>query len=139
MLSALARRSKALWGYDHAFMEACRDELTLEAPDIDAGRVFVLESAGQPIGFYLVEPLHGARMELGMLFVEPSVIRRGAGRVLLEHAKDAARAAGAAWLVIQSDPHVVGFYEKLGATVVGAQPSASIEGRTLPLLELPLA
>jgi hypothetical protein len=30
-LSALAMRSKAHWGYSAAFMQACRDELTVSA------------------------------------------------------------------------------------------------------------
>ena len=34
-LTLLALRSKAVWGYDAAFIAACRDELTLTADDLE--------------------------------------------------------------------------------------------------------
>ena len=43
-LSALAMRSKAHWGYDAAFMAACRAELTLTPEGIAARPVFVCEA-----------------------------------------------------------------------------------------------
>src|SRR3546814_14945630 len=42
-LSALALRSKAYWGYDSAFLQACRDELTVSPKAAAAGRVVVLK------------------------------------------------------------------------------------------------
>ena len=39
ILSDLALRSKSYWGYDADFLEACRDELGLQAEDFEtAGR-----------------------------------------------------------------------------------------------------
>ena len=35
--NSLCRRSKAYWGHDAAFMEACRGELTLSATDLEGG------------------------------------------------------------------------------------------------------
>lgn len=35
-LSRLAIRSKSHWGYDDAFLEACRAELTVVPEDLDA-------------------------------------------------------------------------------------------------------
>lgn len=51
-LSDLALRSKAHWSYDAAFLEACRDDLTISGDDIGRGLVFVLEEGGHVIGFY---------------------------------------------------------------------------------------
>lgn len=34
ILSDLALRSKAHWGYDAEFIEACRDELTVDASEV---------------------------------------------------------------------------------------------------------
>jgi len=38
LLSDLAMRSKAYWGYSIEFMEACRQELTVLPSDIKSGR-----------------------------------------------------------------------------------------------------
>ena len=43
--SALARRSKAVWGYSPEFMEACRDELTLSRGYLRATPTFVAEAS----------------------------------------------------------------------------------------------
>jgi GNAT superfamily N-acetyltransferase len=135
-LEALAFRSKAHWGYSDEFMESCRDELTLDASDLEQGIVFVLESDGEIVAFYALEPLADALVELGLLFVEPGRMGRGHGRRLLEHARAEARRRGFRRIVIQSDPNAAPFYESCGAQTVGVKPSASIEGRMLPLLEM---
>ncbi|HEX5655698.1 MAG TPA: GNAT family N-acetyltransferase, partial [Polyangiales bacterium] len=98
-------RSKAYWGYDAAFMECCRAELTLTAADIGAGFTYVLEDGGSVQGFYAVDQLSPERMELTFLFVEPARIGRGDGGALLRHAIDRAAALGAATLEIQGDPN----------------------------------
>ena len=44
--------------------------------------------------------------------------------------RGAARAIG-----LDADPHAVGFYEHMGAKVIGEAPSGSIPGRMLPRME----
>jgi hypothetical protein len=39
-------------GYDQAFLDACRAELTLTPEDVQAHRVAVAERDGQVVGFY---------------------------------------------------------------------------------------
>ncbi|SEL13546.1 GNAT family N-acetyltransferase [Streptacidiphilus jiangxiensis] len=133
ILSDLAMRSKAYWGYDDAFMAACREELTLSAATIESRRTAVAELDGRLLGFATLEgePLEGT---LGMLFVEPDAIGRGVGRRLFEHVMANARALGFARLTIDADPHAEPFYLAMGARRIGATPSESIPGRMLPLL-----
>jgi GNAT superfamily N-acetyltransferase len=90
LLSDLALRPKGYWGYDHAFLDACRAELTLAPEDVKAQRVTVAERDGRVVGFYA---LAGAPPEgtLEDLFVEPDHIGSGVGRALWEHAIAAAR------------------------------------------------
>ncbi|MFI6846847.1 GNAT family N-acetyltransferase [Kitasatospora sp. NPDC050467] len=130
-LSALALRSKAYWGYDAAFLEACREELTLDAAGIERRRTAVAEGGGRVLGFITLvgAPPQG---ELGMLFVEPDTIGRGVGRRLVEHLRAQATALGFRRLTIDADP----FYLAMGATRIGTTPSESIPGRELPLLAL---
>lgn len=138
-LTLLALRSKASWGYGPHFMEACRAELTVSPELLTEGLSYVLEADdGTVLGFYVLSPLEGERIELELLFLEPSQIGRGLGELLLRHAMRTACAAGAAVMEIQGDPHAAHFYERVGARKVGERSSASIPGRRLPLFELRL-
>ncbi|MFF3402722.1 GNAT family N-acetyltransferase [Streptomyces sp. NPDC002659] len=130
-LTALVLRSKAHWGYDEAFLAACRDELAIQAGELAARRIVVAENDTAVLGVASLEgePPHGA---LGLLFVEPSAIGRGIGRTLYAHVLDTARELGFKQLTVESDPHAEPFYRAMGARPV---PEA---GRELPLLEVTL-
>jgi GNAT superfamily N-acetyltransferase len=132
-LSDLARRSKAHWGYPAEFLAACREELTVSGDE-----AFALELEGRVLGFYTLEHVSDATVELGHLFVEPDAIGAGHGRALIEHARREAARRGYRTLVIQGDPNAEGFYEAMGARCVGTRESASIPGRELPVFELSL-
>jgi GNAT superfamily N-acetyltransferase len=134
-LSALAYVSKQSWGYDDAFMAACREELSVRREHLGRHIVRVGEEAGTIVGFHGIEP-NGARAELTWLFVAPRAMRRGVGHALLTDAIELARLRGILELVIEADPNAVAFYEHEGAVRIGEAASASIRGRTLPLLEL---
>ena len=142
-LSALALRSKAYWGYDPRFIQACRDELAVSPAGIAAGRVMVLVEEDTPLGFYALDP--GERRdeaEISLLFVEPAVIGRGIGRALWDHAVARARAQGLRRLKVLSDPFALGFYRAVGATLSGKVRSAvrAPDGseRCLPVLHYEL-
>jgi GNAT superfamily N-acetyltransferase len=137
VLGEIARGAKAHWGYDAAFMAACRDELTYRPDEVRPRRMVVADADGHLAGFYSLdgEPPDG---ELGNLWVRPASIGTGLGRRLWQHALAAARAAGFTSLRIEGDPNAEGFYLAMGATRVGAAPSGSIAGRVLPLLTVQL-
>jgi GNAT superfamily N-acetyltransferase len=137
-LSDLARRSKAHWGYDAAFLAACRDDLTLTPGQIARDAVYVVAAGdGPPQGFY---QLTGAGTEpmLNALFVTPDAIGRGLGRRLWAHAVALAAGRGARGLTLQSDPHAAGFYRAMGARLVGETPSTVFPGRMLPTFRVTL-
>jgi GNAT superfamily N-acetyltransferase len=135
-LSELALRSKGHWGYDAAFLAACRDELTLSAADLTPGRAWVAEDAsGRPLGFVLVDG-DPPRGRLDMLFVDPPAIGSGVGRLLFTEALATARRLGMHSLALDADPNAEPFDRAMGARVVGAVPSGSVPGRVLPLMEV---
>lgn len=156
-ISALALRSKAHWGYDRSFLDACREELTIPAELVTSKRTYVAVSqagveeavtdassaagpAGAPgriLGFGTIEgdPPAG---ELGMLFVDPEVIGKGVGGALFAHLTAIAVEFGFHRLTIASDPNAEPFYLARGAVRIGTVPSGSVEGRVLPLLALAL-
>ena len=61
---------------------------------------------------------------------------KGFGRALFEHAEKIAQEQGATRLIIVSDPHALGFYQRMGATVYGQQSAAmDAHPRVLSLLD----
>lgn len=127
--SALCLRSKANWGYDAAFMAACRDELTLAERDL-ADIVLVASQSGRIVGVIQLSQ-KGEEAEIEKLFVDPSALRQGLGHQLL-HA--AMACAPSARIRVQSDPGAAAFYRAQGFEPVGERPSGSISGRMLPVL-----
>jgi len=136
-LSDLCFRSKAVWGYDAAFMEACRAELSLEARDLHSTSIAVADDDGKPIGVAQVQ-VAGDEAVLLKLFVEPDALRTGVGRALLAWATDISKRMGATQLTIEADPDAAPFYRRMGAHNVGQAPSGSIPGRMLPKLAIDL-
>ena len=135
-LTALCLRSKAVWGYDAAFMEACRAELTLAPADLtDNLRVAQIDGAVVGLAEISVE---GQTAELEKLFVEPGLLYGGVGRRLFVWATQAARAQGATRMDIAADPGAADFYRRMGAVDAGFVFSVSIPGRRLPRFVLAL-
>src|SRR3984893_2772746 len=136
-LSDLCFRSKAVWGYDEEFMEACRGELSFEPRDLDLTPIAVAEHDGKLIGVAQVKVVNG-EADLLKLFVEPSALRSGTGKALLVWATDVAKKLGATRLTIEADPDAAPFYRRMGAYDVGQAPSGSVPGRMLPKLAMNL-
>jgi N-acetylglutamate synthase-like GNAT family acetyltransferase len=136
-LTELCLRSKAVWGYDRAFMEACRDELTLTQEDLRETKLQVAERDGAIVGVAQVSA-DGATAYLEKLFVDPGQLRSGAGRTLFAWAKTTAMELAATQLVIEADPDAAPFYRRMGARDDGTAPSGSIPGRFLPRLTVSL-
>ena len=124
-------------------------ELVAEAPSILVGlsmggwvaqvvaanEVWVATRGGELRGF--VTLLHRAdRTILDDLWLEPDEIGRGTGRLLFDHARTRAAAAGARTLEWEAEPYAAGFYERMGGVVVGMVDSPL--GRPLPLMRIPV-
>ncbi len=138
LLGELALRSKAHWGYDAAFLDACREDLAVSADDIAAGFVSVLEVDGRPVGFYQLRPHAVDEVELVALFVEPRSLGQGCGKRLWRHAVATAKQMKFRQLILQSEPHAEGFYRAMGAEWVGESESTVFPGRKLPLMRIGL-
>jgi GNAT superfamily N-acetyltransferase len=137
VLTALAMRSKASWGYSDAFMDACRAELTLTPEKMAAWKIWVAEAQGEVAGMVALH-LDGAKAELEDFFVDPSFQNRGVGSALLQVLLAACREAGATDIGLDADPNAEAIYTRLGFITVGRSPSGSIPGRMLPRMELRL-
>jgi GNAT superfamily N-acetyltransferase len=134
-ISALALRSKAHWGYDAAFLAACRDDLTIDPAWCDGVRLVVAEDGGTLLGYARIAggpPV----AELAGLFVDPPAIGHGIGGLLLRHAMRIATGLGVRTLEIDSDPSAEAFYRHAGAVRIGESPSTVDPTRRLPHLML---
>ncbi|AUS82033.1 GNAT family N-acetyltransferase [Actinoalloteichus sp. AHMU CJ021] len=134
-LSDLALAAKGHWGYGQEFLAACRDELTFRPEDVARGRFVVADHDGLVVGFASIggEAPGG---ELENLWVTPSRIGTGLGRVLWLDALARAATAGFEYLTIDADPNAEGFYRRMGAERVGEVPSSSVAGRMLPRMRV---
>lgn len=136
-LTELCLRSKAVWGYDAAFMAACRHELTIGPHDLNRSLLQVAVTGDAVIGLAQVT-VDGDDADLAKLFIDPRALRTGAGRILFDWAAREARARGAKRLWIEADPDAAPFYRRMGAIDDGVVASGSIAGRVLPRLKLEL-
>ena len=137
-LSKLCLRSKAVWEYDQAFLDACRRELTLRKEELLTSHIAVAEVRDDVVGIAQVKVDH-LEADLLKLFVEPTRLRSGTGRLLFNWACEVAREHGAIRLLIESDPDAAPFYRCMGAADVGFAPSDSIPERMLPVLAYDLS
>lgn len=137
VLSDLAFSSKAHWGYDAKFMEACRNALTISSDYISQHLVFVAEMEGVIVGFYslVIEP---KETELDNLFINPAAMGQKVGSRLWQHMLGQAQSMGITSFVIHSDPFAEGFYTKMGAVKIGEIASTVYPDRKLPLLRYTL-
>ncbi|KAF0104805.1 MAG: putative acetyltransferase [Rhodospirillaceae bacterium] len=137
-LTALCLRSKAHWGYDAEFMRLCVPSLTVGEEAIAEGRVLVAtDGSGRTVGTVSVGR-DGCDAELALMFVEPSAIGGGTGRLLFEAAIALARKLGYRRMTILADVNAAPFYERMGARFLRNEPSDAIPGRVLPFYEYDL-
>lgn len=137
-LTALARRSKASWGYPAELMERFAPDLVIGADAIARGEVRVVEDdAGAVLGVARLS-LTGEVAVLEDLWIEPAAMGRGLGRRLWEDAVERARRAGAIAIELDADPYAKPFYDRMGAVQVGETPSTRVAGRSLPRMRFDL-
>ena len=137
-LTDLSMRAKRSNGYDGAFMEACRAELTVTPSSMAEDEYWVAESDTLCGCVCLIDNRDGASGEVHAFFIDPAKQRQGIGRLLWRKVVERAKAKGLAMLHLDADPFAVPFYEAMGFVVVGEAPSGSIEGRILPRMEFRL-
>ncbi|MEL6689454.1 MAG: GNAT family N-acetyltransferase [Pseudomonadota bacterium] len=128
-LTEMVMRSKASWGYDAAFMEACRDVLTVHA---DAWGLPQLAEEDQILGYVEIHP---DELKLNHLFIAPEAQGKGVGSRLLSWAMDTARAEALPYLTLVADPNAEPFYARYGWEIVGTTPSEVAKDRPLSVMK----
>jgi len=138
ILTDIAVAAKRHWNYPERWIEIWTPLLTITPEFISSAEIWVADVNGEAAGFYALIFVEN-RANLDHLWVLPSYMGQGIGRVLFEHALGHCREKGCHVLEIVSDPNAQGFYERMGAEKVGVSFS-KVDGqpRSLPILEMKL-
>ncbi|MBI5930227.1 MAG: GNAT family N-acetyltransferase [Chloroflexi bacterium] len=133
-LTELMRRSKAYWGYTAKWMAAVRDTMQITADQIATHEVFVLEAGDQTVGFCHFYKRPDA-IYLEDLFIDPTFIGQGYGKILFQHVIHLAQTWGFEKIIFEADPNAEAFYRKMGAEIIAYHPSPLFEDRLLPQMQ----
>ena len=131
-LHELATRSLAWWGYDDARLAAWQ-------PPAALAEIIVAEMGGELAGWAGLRP--GAKkgeLELPALYVDPALMRRGIGSLLLAEARRRAMRSGARRLVAIGDPNAEPFFRETGGRTAGRSAAAELPGGESARFEYPL-
>lgn len=133
-LTRISFAAKRHWGYPEAWIELWRDDLTITAGKVRSRDYWVGRLDKQIVFIYSIRPITPTEYELEDCWVAPAYIGQGYGKKLFNHLRRQLKSLGCTRLKIVSDPHAQGFYQRMGAVKVGAEPSKP-EGRMLPVLQ----
>ena len=123
-LEALQWRASLANSGDRDSLLANPDAIALPADHIADGDVFVAQRDGVIVGFAAVLTRPDGNAELDALFVEPTLWKRGLGRLLVERCADVARGRASRILHVVGNPHAEGFY-----LACGFQTTEAVETR----------
>lgn len=129
-LTDLMQASRAYEGSYRSIL----DGYAITKDQIARDAIYLAEQNDQVVGFYSLT-LTGDP-ELDLLFVADRMQGSGLGKMLIEHMKEQARQRGIGNVKIVSHPPSVGFYQKMGATIVGAAPPTKKVTWERPILSL---
>jgi GNAT superfamily N-acetyltransferase len=136
-LREIAIAAKAHWGYGLQRVREWAESGDFEPESMGARLVYVAEAPAERIGWASLVP-RGDVGWLEDLWIDPSWIGRGIGRLLFDHVVTCARELGARRLEWEAEPNARGFYERMGGTYV--RESETTEwGRVLEVFGLTLS
>lgn len=138
LLTAIAMRSKAHWGYSDEWRQQWKEALTVTPEIIASSICFVAELDKNIKGFWCRSVEQTAAPSPGFLFVDPSAIGTGCGKQLWQAIKPALISRGIHSFTIEADPNAVSFYMKLGAKKIKEIDSKAIPDRKIPILRFNL-
>ena len=134
-LTEIAFAAKRHWNYPETWIREWADLLTITPEYIREHPTFLMATDREILGFAAIAFAEGEAV-IQHLWVRPSAMRRGIGAALFAACETAAREASANRLIVESDPHAEGFYQRMGAIPIGrvAARMGGVE-RFLPCLE----
>jgi GNAT superfamily N-acetyltransferase len=135
ILTAIAKRSKAYWGYSREQIEAWDALLTVTPEYIIKNETYKLVSGDQIIGYYSIIKTDTATLTLDNLFILPEFIGKGFGKQLMLDLFEKAASNSYTSIILHADPNAESFYSKFGFVTIG-QIETSVPGRSLPEMKI---
>lgn len=134
VLSHIAQTAKAYWGYPAHWLALWQEALTVTPADLQRWTVMMAVTEAGPVGFSALAR-QGETAVLMHLWVLPAAMGQGVGRALWQRGVETAVSWPTRALLVEADPHARGFYQQMGATLIGHN-YYPLDGqvRALPLL-----
>ncbi|GHB36290.1 N-acetyltransferase [Pseudovibrio japonicus] len=129
--------AKRHWGYPEEMITAWLPDLLVDEGVLASRRFWTLEDEGRIAGVFSISVNKELCCELEDFWVLPQFMGQGAGRMMFGFVQDWLQTRQLSELMIVADPNAKGFYERMGAVMVGSQPSVP-EGRQLPVMRYAL-
>ncbi|MBI9050137.1 MAG: GNAT family N-acetyltransferase [Anaerolineaceae bacterium] len=118
ILSDIAIRSKAWWGYDESLMEIFSASPILNSQDIKQKTVIKVCLDDEIIGWYLYTK-KDQEVELLEFWMSPEYIGKGYGGKMFQHLGNQVKQEGIHSIVLEADPNAAPFYEHMGCKIIG--------------------
>ena len=134
ILTEITKKSKAYWEYSAEQMEEWSDLLTITEDYIKTNEVYHLSINNITIGFYSYLNLDEESVKLDNLFVLPSEIGKGYGKLLMDNFINKIRETRVKNIILEADPNAQKFYEHFGFVKI-KEIETSIKDRFLPIME----
>jgi N-acetylglutamate synthase-like GNAT family acetyltransferase len=133
ILSEIAIRSEAYWGYDFEFMEKFKSVYKISEDFIKNNPTYIIRDEESIVGFYGIL-INEGEISLEYLFIEPQYIGKGYGKMLWNHMISECKVLNIKELMLVTSQEAKEFYIKLGAKICGEVDSLVIKGRKVPKL-----
>lgn len=134
VLSQLAARSEAYWGYDEAFMARFRELYRITETFITANPTFLMVEADQILGFFSLIR-ESTPVTLEYFYIDPSMIGKGYGKQMWQHLIRQCQTLGIQSLEWVTSPQAKKFYLRMGAVQTG-EIKSMINDRMLPQFQI---
>ena len=133
ILTNIAIRSEAYWGYDFEFMEKFKTMYKVSEDFIENNPTYIIRDEDIIVGFYGIL-IDEREISLEYLFIEPQYIGKGYGKMLWNHMISECRALNIKEFTLVTSQQAKEFYIKLGAKICGEVDSLVIKERKVPKL-----
>ncbi|AOY74908.1 GNAT family N-acetyltransferase [Clostridium formicaceticum] len=130
-LTNIAARSEAYWGYDSTFMKNFKRLYRVTEKFIIDNPTYAIVEGKEIIGFYGILSTE-TETSLEFLYIEPTFIGKGYGKLLWTHMVSICRCHGIKEIALVTSPQAKEFYSKMGAKYIGDVDSIVAENKKVP-------
>jgi len=138
VLTEIAFSAKRHWDYPEEWIQLWTDQLTISARYIRNHYVFkvIEEGSNKIVGFCAIEHHRNTTcLEIAHAWIRPDYLGNHLGEWLVNFALKNLASLPVNRYVVTADPHVTGFYEKLGFVTTHTISSKPL-GRWIPVMEM---